>query len=246
MDFIKKAQENPVLVTVGAVLAGLALLAGAAAFFSVDKSAWQLMVETVSYVFSTGAVVGVLFAVGLLLSLAALVAVVVGSVRNRKLAQQVSSELTSRTAERDGLKSLIATMAEQAAKLGEELKETKRSIAIDSMRRHSTMKFGGEDGTRPLVTIRCADYAADYDLAKSIQKVISEHTSWKVEIDASNKPSLDRADKFKVLFESGWVGAFNQLAYDFSQSELLGLSVGHRSADRSDQHHLIIFVYPTG
>lgn len=241
MDFIKKAQENPVLVSVGAVLAGLALLAGAAAFFSVDKSAWQLMVETVSYVFSTGAVVGVLFAVGLLLSFAASVAVVLGSVRNRKLAQQVSGELQSRTAERDALKSLVATMAEQAAEVGKELQETKHSIAIDSMRRYSSMKFGDK---KPQVTIRCVGYGADYDLAERIKKTLREHANWEAQIDTTNKPSLPRADKFKVMFESGFHQAFDQLAYDFSQSELLGVTVGKRMADRDDGHHLIIFVFP--
>jgi hypothetical protein len=246
MDIIKKAQEHPVIFAVGAVLGALALIASAWQFFDTDKSAFEALMGFVTLTIGAGAIVATTVVLGLLVCVGALVAVVIGSVRNRKQAQDLTATLTSLTAERNELKSLVATMANQYQALAGEHRETKRNIAIDSMRRHSGMKFGGDDSPQPVVTIRCADYAADYDLAKNIQKVIREHTSWKAEIDTSNKPSLERADKFKVIFESGWVGAYKQLAYDFSQSELLELPVGHRSADRSDQHHLIIFVYPNG
>lgn len=243
MDFVKKAQENPVLVSVGAILAGLGLLAAAWAAFS-EQPFFQAVGAAVTVAFNTFAVVAAVIVGGLVISIGALVAVVLGSVRNRNEAKRLSGEVTQLETKVSELDTDLRLTRQREEALKTQLVNTKAEIARDELRRLGSMRFG--DGkVRPKVTIRFVGYLNDYELAKTIEKSFRDHTSWEVTLDGSNQPTLEPSGQFKVLFESAMFQSFDGLAHAFATSELLGVTCGRAAADRSDEHHLIVKILPT-
>jgi hypothetical protein len=93
------------------------------------------------------------------------------------------------------------------------------------------------------VTIRFAVYD-DTALVTTIKKTIEEHANWAVDLDGSNKPTLMPHPEFKVIFESGLHGTFDEVA-DIFNTLLQDTAVGRRAADRLDSAHLVIEVHPT-
>ncbi len=138
------------------------------------------------------------------------------------------NELQQRTNERDG--------AQQA------LKTAKREFAHERLKWYSKMSFGG---VKPTVTIRSAAYGNDYAIVQEIQKILKEFTGWEVALDGTNNPMLPQAEKFKVVFESAFTMSFDDVAFAFSDGDLLGVPVGKAMSDREDSHHLVIKVLPS-
>jgi len=94
------------------------------------------------------------------------------------------------------------------------------------------------------VTIRFAAYD-DWALVQQIGEIIKTHTQWPVEVDGSNNPTIRPDDKYKVIFESGLTGTFNEVAAAFVAGELLPCTVGWRATDRAELEHLVIEVTPS-
>jgi hypothetical protein len=88
--------------------------------------------------------------------------------------------------------------------------------------------------------------STDFGLAKQIESILREHTSWKVALDGGNNPALRPNDESKVIFESALTGTFRDVGVAFSEGRLIDAAVGIRdNPNRFDHGHLVVEVLPT-
>lgn len=97
------------------------------------------------------------------------------------------------------------------------------------------------------VTIRFVGYAStDCGLAKQIESILQQDTSWKITLDGSNNPALRPNDEYKVIFESAMTGTFREVAVAFSEGRLIDAPIRARDhVNRFDQERLVVEVLPT-
>lgn len=138
----------------------------------------------------------------------------------------------------------VETVAKERDAAVAALKAKKQEYAMDTLSRYSNIRFG--DNVKPRVTVRHVSYDSDYEIAQQLKTLFTNTVGWTVTIDASNVPALDRAGRFKVVFDVGMTAiTYGDLVHAFSEGELLGVPVGIKQfTDREDSDHLIIEVLP--
>lgn len=241
---VEKIRQHPNWAAAGAVFT---LIGGAATIWNWfdDRPFFRALWETGGALMSghLWVVAGaILILASFVLVFGMAVAIARGNSRVESLeGQQRSSReaLRRTTEERDEARSELAEAASS-------LRKTKELFAHERLRIYSGMRFGRSGEITPVVTIRFADYAGgDYALAKRIEEIFNKYTSWPVTLDGSNSPVLNPAGDFKVIFESSAFQDFDRVAFAFSDGDLLRVSVGSSAGDRTDQHHLVVKVFPS-
>lgn len=174
---------------------------------------------------------------------AIVVAVVLSARRNKRMIQQADADLSGTRGLLDAAARLHGQLTEERDKAVVALKDKKIDYALDLLRKHSRLLINGK---KPTVTIRYCRYGGDYELAERMRSIFSEYTGWSARIDGSNEPPLKQADKFKISFDVGMGMVFDDVAWAFSDGELLGvMTVGKMMSDRTDAEHLIVSVLPS-
>ena len=102
---------------------------------------------------------------------------------------------------------------------------------------------GRQEFDRIRVTVRFADYA-DFNLAKEIETIIRNCTNWSVELDGSNKPTIEPSD-CKVVFGFTPYVDFNEVVWAFNYGNLIDETIGQNTGRDEDKKCLIVTVTPT-
>jgi len=157
--------------------------------------------------------------------------VVVGAAQPMTI-ETVKQELETATTERDQARV--------------DLKDKKHEYAMEVLERYSKITF---KDPQPTVTVKYASYGKDYELAQQIQGLFTQYVKWPVELEATYKPALPRADEYKVIFDVGMTYfTYGPLIHAISEGDLLGeeVAIGKRQfVEREDSHHLIVMVLPS-
>jgi hypothetical protein len=161
------------------------------------------------------------------------------AVSNKRLVVRLDSE--RQQAQNDRLQA-----QNERDKTVKELQERRRRYALETFERCRRMVFyGGDKEVPPTVTIRHCSYAGDDKIAERIKNVFDQYLRWPVNIDASNNPALERAERFKVVFDVGFTLSYGEVIRAFDEGDFLGVTVGALQADRDDERHLIVKVLPS-
>ena len=92
------------------------------------------------------------------------------------------------------------------------------------------------------VTVRFADYA-DFNLAKEIETIFKNRTTWLVELDKDNKPIIEPSD-CKVVFDFTSGIDFGEVVWAFRYGNLINGKIGQNTYRYEDKEHLIVTVAP--
>jgi len=163
----------------------------------------------------------------------------------RNLSPNTAASIDESSVDQDSLQRELGQVKKERDEARETLVAKTRAFAHERLRIYSSMAWGDDRSIKPTVTIRFVKYGKDHALAKQIQQIFGEFTNWETKLDWANDPVLPEAEQCKVVFESGWAGAFRPVANAFLDGDLLGVPVCWNDGDRSDQHHLVIKVLPS-
>jgi hypothetical protein len=152
----------------------------------------------------------------------------------------------------DGVLEELGTVRKERDSARQELATLKQTFAHTRLKwlaerlRINTELRRKEDPNQPAisVTVRFASYD-DYEIAQRLEAILKEHTGWPITLVNHTNPAMRPDKRFKVIFESGLFGTFDEAAWAFTEGNLLECEVGRRSADRVDHEHLIIEVLPS-
>ena len=92
------------------------------------------------------------------------------------------------------------------------------------------------------VTVRFAVYA-DFNLAKEIETIIKNRTTWLVELNQDNKPIIEPSDCKVVFGFTPWID-FGEVVWAFSYGNLINGTIGRDTYRAEDKEHLIVTVAP--
>ena len=84
------------------------------------------------------------------------------------------------------------------------------------------------------VTVRFAEYD-DFNLAKAIETLFRNCTEWPVEVDGSNRPTIEPGDCKVVFSFTPWID-FTEVVWAFSYGELVKGTIGQKPIDRKTKN----------
>jgi len=240
----KGIEKHPVISTILAIGGAIAAIGGFWSAFSPEPLI-PTIIGLVRSVVSMRSTVAALSALAFIASIGVLVVVAINAGRARRELPKLQEQIARKEDERIALERSRATLNEKLSLAVKALTDGKERWAHERLLMYSGLRFGDGGAVKPVVVVRFVKYGSDYQLAKLIEKILGDFTSWEVTLDHANSPVLPPMDDFKVIFESGPFRSFDKVAFAFSDGNLLGVSVGAEcDINRSDEHRLVIKILP--
>lgn len=246
----ERITKNPIASALWAGAVWLGTIGGVWFFFT-SQAPGPVLMGLAAPLLTMGTVGTALVVAGLVLPLAVFVVIAVSAVKGNRevkrlagVAADLEEKFYGLTRERGTLLTKQALLVDERDAAIAAHKDTKHEYAMEILVGHSRMVFP-PDNVKPTVTVRHCSYTGDDKLAEQIKGLLTQYAQWPVDIDASNNPALERAEKCKVVFDVGTTLSYGALIRAFIKGDFLGVPICENRNDRKNVEHLIIKVLPS-